>query len=430
MASNGQGAELSAGTIDDVLTYIHIASVLSANEHKALSMRWWYAAFTLARELKLNREIEAVPILTTQNSPFSKPDSVIDFSVSNRRILNCVCNDPIIDITEEQREERRRIWWLLYMMDRHLALCYNHPLILLDSESKDLLLPLDDRAWQAGEIHSNSHNSTGPQCPISGPKHMRRVFPDFACHDQSIFGFFLPLMIIMGQVVDLDQMKNHPILGAGTLGKETLNAHRDQVLCQLGIYEASLAEFTTGIAEVENASPSQNYWFSHTIAAYASYYVHVLHILLKSRWDPVTSIEDKDFGTSSPNFTSTVSRALKAAKSVKQILKFDPDVSFMPDFFGIQLLQGSFHFLLIIERLQDKAGEPFLSACEVMIRATESCIVTLNTENQRNFCQVMRSAVAQARGRPVNYCEIRRRHRALLTLSRSTGTGTGTGLAL
>jgi len=72
----------------------------------------------------------------------------------------------------------------------------------------------------------------------------------------------------------------------------------------------------------------------------------------------------------------------------------------MPYFFGIQLLQGSFLLLLIVERLQKEAGEGILNACEVMIRATESCVVTLNTEYQRNFRQVMRSAVAQARGRP------------------------------
>ncbi|KAL3459241.1 fungal-specific transcription factor domain-containing protein [Aspergillus heterothallicus] len=438
MTGSGQGMEFPRGTIDDVITYMHIASIFSASEEKALSMRWWYAAFSLARELKLNREIEAVPITNIQSSFSSKIDNVLDFSVSNRCILNCVCNDTISNITEEQREERRRVWWLLYIMDRHLALCYNHPLVLLDSESKDLLLPLDERTWQNGEIHSNSRDFTGPQCLLSGHKNMRHIFPDYACHDLSIFGFFLPLMVIMGQVVDLNQMKNHPILGAGTLGKETLDAHRAEVLRQLDAFEKSLAEFTLRNNDAEPSSShadhatefshSQDYWISQTIAAYASYYVHILHILLTGRWDPVTLIEDKDFWTSSPDFASTISRALKAADSVKQILKFDPDITFMPDFFGIQLLQGSFHFLLIVERLQDKAGERFLSACEVMIRATESCIVTLNTEYQRNFCQVMRSAVAQARGRPVNHCEIRRRHMAILALYRWTGAGTGLAL--
>ncbi|KAJ0414991.1 fungal-specific transcription factor domain-containing protein [Aspergillus carlsbadensis] len=426
--------KFSVETIDDVITYIHIASILSASDQKTLSMKWWYAAFTLARELKLNQEVEAMPAMDFQGNCFSQMDSLLHFPVSNRRTLNCVCNGQSANITEEQREERRRVWWLLYIMDRHLALSDNRPLILLDSESKDLLLPLDERSWQVGKIHSNSRNPIGPQCPVSGNKDTRRVFPDFTCHDQSIFGFLLPLMTIIGQVVDLDQMRNHPILGAGALGKETLNTHRNQVLQQLAVYELSLNKFTTKTADVEGASPSnpehlpthafpRSQWMSHTITAYASYYVHVLHILLDERWDSTRLIEDKDISTSSPNFTSAVSCALKAAASVKQILKYDPDVSFMPELFETQLLRGSLYFLLIIERLHEKADEPFLSACEIMIRAMESCIVTLNTEYQRSFCQVMRSAVAQARGRPINHCEIQRRHRAILALYGRTETG-------
>ena len=71
-----------------------------------------------------------------------------DSSSPPRPSLNCVCDqsqdgDGNGSVTEEHREERRRTWWLLYIMDRHLALCYNRPLALLDAETEDLLLPLD-----------------------------------------------------------------------------------------------------------------------------------------------------------------------------------------------------------------------------------------------------------------------------------------------
>jgi hypothetical protein len=36
--------------------------------------------------------------------------------------------------TKEGREERRRIWWLLYTADRHLALRYNKPTSSLEVE--------------------------------------------------------------------------------------------------------------------------------------------------------------------------------------------------------------------------------------------------------------------------------------------------------
>ncbi|KAJ5902581.1 hypothetical protein N7495_003109 [Penicillium taxi] len=437
-----------AGTLDDVIAYIHVASIISSSEQKAASMRWWHAAFTLSRELKLNQEIEANLGVDgqsdTSSPPFGYPlegwenspgGPVFDYSNPSRPSLNCICHESteLQDssiITEEWREERRRTWWLLYIMDRHLALCYNRPLALLDAESEDLLLPLDEASWQAGIIHSNSPRPDGPQCTRSGDQNKRRIFPDFACHDHSIFGFFLPLMTITGELIDLNQARNHPMLGLRLQGKEAWDVHLAEVLRQLETYKASLTTFTTTTPPEEHSlsafkTPdqpddthiSQAYsWHTQTVVAYASYLVHVLHILLVGKWDPVSLIEDKDFWTSSPAFASTISHALEAADSVQQILRFDPDVSFMPYFFGIQLLQGSFLLLLIVERLQKEAGDGILNACETMIRATESCVVTLNTEYQRSFRQVMRSAVAQARGRPVNPSEIRHRRKAVLAL--------------
>ncbi|PKY04677.1 putative C6 transcription factor [Aspergillus campestris IBT 28561] len=451
-----------AGSLDDVITYVHVASIISSSEQKAASMRWWHAAFTLARELKLNQEIDVMP--SVDNHPEDSSPSV-DYSLSGwdgvdtgpffdhanpaRSCLNCVCDRTTASgatITEESREERRRAWWLLYIMDRHLALCYNRPLALLDAESEDLLLPLDEGSWQAGNIHSNSPKPDGPQCALSGVKNRRRVFPNFICHDHSIFGFFLPLMTITGELIDLNQARNHPMLGVRLHGKDAWDVHLNEVLGQLEIYKASLTTFAATTVDTSTLLPAtyptskpdapavdpalaQAYsWHTQTVISYASYLVHVLHILLVGKWDPVSLIEDKDFWTSSPAFASTISHALDAADSVNQILRYDPDISFMPYFFGIQLLQGSFLLLLIVERLQKEAGEGILNACEVMIRATESCVVTLNTEYQRNFRQVMRSAVAQARGRPVNHSEIRHRRKAVLALYRWTRKGTGLAL--
>ncbi|PYI36049.1 C6 transcription factor [Aspergillus indologenus CBS 114.80] len=451
-----------AGSLDDVITYIHVASIISSSEQKAASMRWWHAAFTLARELKLNQEIEVVPNEDSHHTDGSSPSfdyslagwsgvdtgPFFDYSNPARPSLNCVCDrshDVRTTITEEHREERRRTWWLLYIMDRHLALCYNRPLALLDAESEDLLLPLDEGSWQAGNIHSNSPKTDGPQCLLSGEKNKRRVFPNFVCHDHSIFGFFLPLMTITGELIDLNQARNHPMLGTRFNGKDAWDTHVSEVLRQLDIYKASLTTFAAIASDPDGPMPgafppkpdqqpteaslAQAYaWHTQTVISYASYLVHVLHILLVGKWDPVSLIEDKDFWTSSPAFASTISHVLEAADSVDHILRYDPDISFIPYFFGIQLLQGSFLLLLIVERLQKEAGEGILNACEVMIRATESCVVTLNTEYQRNFRQVMRSAVAQARGRPVNYSEIRHRRKAVLALYRWTRKGTGLAL--
>ncbi|KUL88046.1 hypothetical protein ZTR_03936 [Talaromyces verruculosus] len=487
-----------AGSLDDVITYIHVASIISASEQKAASMRWWHAAFTLARELRLNQEIEATSNLGSPVDELNRPFEFAEgtgygtnhsgangnyFLPSGRASLNCVCTRqqqrPSLMteehlqhrsgslITEEHREERRRTWWLLYIMDRHLALCYNRPLALLDAECDELLLPLEEGPWQAGDVHSNSSKADGPQCPVSPDTNRRRCFPNFACNDHSVFGFYLPLMAITGELINLNQAKNHPMLGTRLQVKTAWDVQVNEVLRQLDTYKATLQAFSTHHAAAAPPPPAAgqpsssaipltgqpmqpltlsppilneaggiddaNYksyhsWHTQTVVAYASYVVHVLHILLMGKWDPVSLLEDKDFWTSSPTFASTISHALEAANALERILHYDPDVSFMPYFFGIQLLQGSFLLLLIVERLQKEAGEGILKACEVVIRATESCVVTLNTEYQRNFRQVMRSAVAQARGRPVNHTEIRHRRKAVLALYRWTRNGTGLAL--
>lgn len=69
-------------------------------------------------------------------------------------------------------------------------------------------------------------------------------------------------------------------------------------------------------------------------------------------------------------------------EAAADILEYDPDLSFMPFFFGIYLLQGSFLLLLTADKLQGDASPSVVRACETIVRAHEACVVTLNTEYQ------------------------------------------------
>lgn len=315
-------------------------------------------------------------------------------------------------MTEEHREERRRAWWLLYIIDRHLALYHNRPPEFLDAECENMLLPLDETSWQSGTVHSNGFH---PQIP-----HQKelQVFPDFRCRDSSIFGFFLPLMTITGEVMELNPLRLQD--------NKAYEVKEAEVLRHLEIYQTSLSAFMTSTTsstvdpkvsdQLANGQLVQDHtWQTQTVIAYSSYLVQVLHISLVGKWDWQFLLEDKEPWTS-PAFTSTISHSLDAAFWLRQILQLDPNISFMSYFFGIQLLQGSFPVLLIVERLQDKCGEDILNAGEIMIQATESCLVTRNTDYQRKFRQLIRSAVSQVWGRPVSASEIRRRHKAVLDL--------------
>jgi hypothetical protein len=377
------GAFGAAGTLDDVVTYIHLATVVSASEYKGASLRWWNAAWSLVRELKLGRELpqnaQSMTSHPAENVNDVDADGEADDDLPNTGGL----------ITEEEREERRRIWWLCYTVDRHLALCYNRPLFLLDIECDGLLQPMDDTLWQAGEFYTgdSSIRITSP----SGTPRIRRRGPNFECTGHSIFGYFLPLMTILGEIVDLYHAKNHPRFGIGFRSAQEWDDHASEIARQLEAYGQSLKEFelrhlsapieeqidrshmegitstnhlndiehnnigTPSVHSVHTASSahiSEADIQTRIVVAYGTHVMHVLHILLTGKWDPISLLDDNDLWISSQSFINATGHAVSAAEAINHILEYDPGLEFMPFFFGVYLLQGSFLLLLIADKLQ------------------------------------------------------------------------------
>jgi hypothetical protein len=304
------GAMPPTSNLDDVATYLNLGVVTSASEYKAASLRWWNAAWSLARELKLGRELPVDPAKTNENGE-------VDVGT------------PIAALLEEMKEERRRLWWLLYMIDRHLGLCYNRPLAMLDNECEDLFQPVPDTIWQAGEFYTGH----------SGP---RRKGLNFQCTSHDVFGFFLPLMTILGDIVDLNAQKNHPRFGQRT----SWELHEAEITRQLENYAYSIEDFKAqhGCGQNEeaiqaNGTPDhvRSEWTHQTrkVAAYATHIMHVLHILLHGKWDPVALLEDDNMWICSQSFLAATSNAISAAHAVEEILDLDPDLSFMPYLFGM-----------------------------------------------------------------------------------------------
>ncbi|ORX96909.1 fungal-specific transcription factor domain-domain-containing protein [Clohesyomyces aquaticus] len=448
---NDRGSSPGAtGGLDDVATYMHLAIVVSASEYKAASLRWWNAAFQLARELKFGREVPNTP------PPEHEEDDADAHGELDMDHLNGNSNgqNSPVNPTEEQREERRRIWWLLYTMDRHLALCYNRPLFLLDVECDGLLQPVNDSLWQAGEFFNgdSAQSFSDPTSP-----YFRRRGPSFDVTGHSIFGFFLPLMTILGEIVDLNHARNHPRFGIRFKSGSDWDDHAAEITRQLEAYGDSLQEFKTRAINEANAeaheamqheaaggTPSgrsvnstssraqESLLLAKIVVAYGTHLMHTLHILLNGKWDPISLLDDNDLWISSQSFIDATGHAVSAAEAINEILEHDPDLSFMPFFFGIYLLQGSFLLLLIADKLQGDANPNVVKACETIVRAHEACVVTLNTEYQRNFRKVMRSALSQVRGRGGmdefggDYAQLHRRQ--VLSLYRWTGDGTGLAL--
>lgn len=381
------------GTLDDIVTYIHIAAVTSASERKATSMRWWHAAFTLARELKLHVETSPKAIFFQQQNTSLGPQNAIDpwtawesfdFNTFTMDYTEAASGSsphgPVGHqhnfLGEEEREERRRTWWLLYIHDRHLALCYNRHLALTDAECSELLLPLDEAAWQSGSFLT----SVDPFAYRSG-------FPSVRCTGYTAFGFLLPLMTIMGEIIDHNHGKYHPFLGEQYRMAPHADALEHQIMQQLVAYKESL----DGLQSMRQSQPQdvgmqseQHDLHIRSVARYADFIIHVCYILLAGKCDPVSMFDDKDFWMLSPAFVSTKDHAIEAAVALSQILDVDPDLSFIPYFMGILLLQGSFVLLLVIDRLQGQTEPQIINACETVIRATEACVATLDSDYQVN----------------------------------------------
>jgi hypothetical protein len=100
-----------AGEIDDVLTFILLSIAVSGGDFKSDCYKWWSKATRLALSLRLNREDEQC---LASVSPCANP------LCSCRRDQQ---NSSLVGV--EHREERRRVFWLLYSLDRHLSLSFN-----------------------------------------------------------------------------------------------------------------------------------------------------------------------------------------------------------------------------------------------------------------------------------------------------------------
>jgi xylanolytic transcriptional activator XlnR len=203
-------------------------------------------------------------------------------------------------------------------------------------------------------------------------------------------------MTILGEIIDLNYARNHPRFGT----KTDWDDHALEISRQLVAYGQSLHELRNRAINEASADPrepprpvtptgnstasrvQESLMHAKIVEAYGTHLMHTMHILLNGKWDPISLLDDNDLWISSQSFVDATGHAVSAAEALNEILEHDPDLSFMPFFFGIYLLQGSFLLLLIADKLQGEANPNIVRACEVIVRAHEACIVTLNTEYQ------------------------------------------------
>ncbi|ROW16418.1 hypothetical protein VPNG_02807 [Cytospora leucostoma] len=401
------------GVVDDVLTFILLTIAVSGGDFKSDCFKWWNKAVRLALALELHREDEHCPALM---SPCANP--------------LCSCKRDKEDFSlrsAEAREERRRVFWLLYCLDRHLALSFNRVLDIPDSYCQ-VYDPLPEYIWE------NLDSIGLEDLPA-------RVFgPSTLVTGTGFFEYFLPLMAILGDIIDLHHKRHHPRLGMVDDSHPVAIISDLLTKCEASIegsrrgaghvdHNATLSTPTTigpsikDLLCTDTTLPSATQTFPpnnvpapppksrakdrsrlRLVTAYSTHILHVLHVLLHGKWDAISMLDDDDDWITSPSFNNCASHAIAASQAVSQILESDPELTFMPYLFGIYLLHGSFILLLFADRMPRVGPNQSVElACETIIRAHE-----------KNFRKVLRSTLYSVRGSsPTEWEEHNARRRAL-----------------
>ncbi|KAJ5802592.1 uncharacterized protein N7503_005042 [Penicillium pulvis] len=398
------------GSTDIILAVTILTLAISGGHYKADSLKW---------KDKLVRLVRA--------SGLSMEDQDIDLGPVFCGLYN---GDATFRRWLISKEERRRLFWLIYSLDRHLALSFNMRLGLPEG-TFCVRTPLPEKVWRSLDTADLTYI---PTCPLGPPTQIS------GC---GFFEYFLPLATVLGHIIDLHHYRSHPTMGnyvpmEAVRHIEAMISSREQELAALKSQNDELSPndpSIQGLPQNSTGPPShstEEFPSSNMpnptrsnlllVQIYSTYLLHVFHILLHGKWDPISMIEDKDDWITSESFLKCASHALSATGVVSQILTLDPELLFMPYLFGIYLLQGSFILLLFVDRMPELGPNRSVEeVCETIIRAHEVSVVTLDTTFQKNFRKVFRSMLydAQQTG-PHSWDEHKARRRELLSLYRWT----------
>jgi hypothetical protein len=162
---------------DDIVAYLHLAVITAAVKGKSIGMQWFQKAVQMAKD----RGLHIDPVQVDDDAPGEPDDSTTEASRGIRTHL-------------EQLEERRRLWWTLFIWDRQLALTFNSTLLISDAECDNVASPMEDRLWQAHDLDDGSTGSlTGGEHAAARPRGVPSLCTVRIRKDESILIFYVEL---------------------------------------------------------------------------------------------------------------------------------------------------------------------------------------------------------------------------------------------
>lgn len=236
----------------------------------------------------------------------------------------------------------------------------------------------------------------------------RTLGPPVTVTGTGFFEYFLPLMVILGDIIEVHHGQYHPRLGSldkkyaegaiaeliagceASVDRLARKYHVDNTVPQAPM---RISNIVTGphdhLPDAPPPEPSGKLDV-RLVVAYSTFILHVLHVLFYGKWDAISMLDNEDDWITTPRFAECASHAIEASEAVADILRLDPELTFMPYLFGIYLLHGSFILLLFADRMpQLGQNQSVEQACETIIRAHEVCVVTLSTEFQVGITEML-----------------------------------------
>ncbi|KAL8351326.1 hypothetical protein RB601_000623 [Gaeumannomyces tritici] len=176
-----------AGLVDDVLTLVLLSIAVSGGDFKSDCFKWWSKAIRLTLALGLHREDDRC---SASISPCANP------------LCSCRRDQDVHTLAgQEACEERRRVFWLVYCLDRHLSLSFNSVLSIPDSYCQ-VYAPLPEGVWE--DLDAVSSTTDMPA---------RVLGPPGVVTGTGFFEYFLPLMATLGDIIEVHHRRLHPRLG-------------------------------------------------------------------------------------------------------------------------------------------------------------------------------------------------------------------------
>jgi hypothetical protein len=209
------------------------------------------------------------------------------------------------------------------------------------------------------------------------------------CQGSGIFDFFLPFMCILGQIIDLHHLLNNPHFGNSS--SEPIRDHYmhtvNQQLMKLG---NSIRNLETPPQQpraeipgfrIDDQDPTI-YRYRQTLSGYARFLLHTMSAMLGTEWDMPTMLLDNDNYLSSQLHSNALNHSVAAADALRDIISFDPDLSFKPKIMGVFIFLGSTYPYATASRFKQQTSASVVAACETYVRTHEISITTFYSEYQ------------------------------------------------